>query len=370
MTDGPPTPAAPPAEDAVLRAGRSLALFGHPEERWSIVLHARLANPLDGAAVAPRLQAGLSSRPELGPRPSIDVVSAAELAPALAAAAGAAYQVGGPALRVALIAEPDPGVVLAAHHGVLDGLGLLALLGLVLGGPVVSGARGLTPQAQSGGGFGTFAARRVAEALFWPPTRIAGPAPSSAATGELLAGRSVPAFGGGAAALTAAAVRTVMLWNHEHGATAERVAVAIGASQRSGSAPTLEHRAAWLRIRVADGEEETVSMALGQAPALPVAPPTRRLAGVGRLAAALLSRRLGSTLLMSNLGAVTGPPELREIAFYPVTHGHRAVALGAATVSGRSTLTLRAEARDFDRVSLERMLEVLEQELRAGQLNR
>jgi hypothetical protein len=360
-----PAAAVAPAarDDAVLTASRSLALFGHPEERWSIVLHGRLSQPLDPAAVAARLTDELAHRPQLGPPPPLSTVPASDLASTLRSLAGAPYEVGGPALRVTLIDAPDPGVVVAAHHGVLDGLGLIALLALALGEPVVSGAKGLKPDAAAGGRFGAFAIRRVTEAMVRPPTRIAGAPHTAGGRGEVMAMRAVPAFSRGAAALTAAAVRAVVGWNREHGAAAPRVAVAIGASERSGASPTLEHRAAWMRILVSSGDDETVAAALRAAPALPVAPPTQRLAGAGRMAARLLSRRLGSTLLMSSLGALTGPPNLHEVAFYPVTHGDRAVALGAATISGRSTITLRGEARDFDAPSLERLLDMLAGEL-------
>ena len=357
---------AAPSSDPVLRARESASLIGHPDQRWSIVLHARLAAPLEPEVVNARIAAELDHRVELGPSPTAATVASSDLDRTLVALAEEPYVAGESVLRAALVPAPDPGVILAAHHGALDGLGLIALLAVVLGEPVLTSARGVSPDSRGGGRFATLVARRTAEALFHPPTRIAGQPPAGRRAGECLAERSVPVFAGGTAGLTAAAVRTVMSWNREHGADAQRVAITIGASHRPGSEPTLDNRAAWLRIHVRCGDEEHVASTLRAAPSLPVGPSRHRLEGAGRLATRLLSRRLGSTLMVSNLGTITGPSALQSVSFYPVTHGKRAVALGATTVGNRSTLTLRAEAQDFDAISLERLLRSVSEELRSA----
>jgi hypothetical protein len=199
-----------------------------------------------------------------------------------------------------------------------------------------------------------------------PPTRIAGPAVSTATRGESLAELPAPAIAGGTSALIAATVRAVAGWNADHGQQARRIVVAIGASQRSGSEPTPEHRAAWMRIHVPSGDDHAIRTALETAPPLPASPGSDRFARAGRIAASLLSRRLGSTLLVSNLGAVSGAPELQRIAFYPVTHGHRAIALGAVTVGRQTSITLRGEGRDFEATTLRLLLERIAVQLAAG----
>jgi hypothetical protein len=359
-------PPAPRTPDAVARARRSLSLLGHPEDRWSIVLHARLAAPLGDAGVIARVAEALAARPGLGLPPAVASFASDELAGVLDALAGETFAAGGSALRIALVDGPEPGVIVAAHHGALDGLGLIALLAIVIGSPVTTSARGVSAAAAGERGFAAFALRRGAEAVFAPPTRIAGTAPGGApgsGSSERLAELAVPALEGGVRALTAAAARAVIAFNRDHGRPAPRVTIAIGASERSGSDPTLEHRGAWMRLAAGDGSDGSLERALRDARPLPVGPSRPRFAGVGRLAAAVLSRRLGSTLLVSNLGAVAGPQALRSIAFYPVTHGHRAVALGAATVGERTVLTLRGEARDFDRATLESLLAEIAAEL-------
>lgn len=86
---------------------------------------------------------------------------------------------------------------------------------------------------------------------------------------------------------------------------------------------------------------------MGRAPVLP-----RPVAAAVRLVA----EQLGSTLLVSNLGVLSGPPELSAVAFFPKQYGRSPVALGAATVAGTSTLSLRVSARDFGHADAERLL--------------
>ena len=95
---------------------------------------------------------------------------------------------------------------------------------------------------------------------------------------------------------------------------------------------------------------------VGRAPALP-----RPLAAAVRL----MAEQLGSSLLVSNLGVLSGPPELSSVAFFPKQYGRSPVALGAATVAGATTLSLRVRARDFRPDDAERLLTGLVAELPA-----
>ena len=76
----------------------------------------------------------------------------------------------------------------------------------------------------------------------------------------------------------------------------------------------------------------------------------------------LLSRRLGSTLLVSHLGEVTAEG-VTGLAFHPVTAGGSGVSLGAVTLHGSTTVTLRARAAQWDRAGLERLLAEIVAEL-------
>jgi hypothetical protein len=271
-----------------------------------------------------------------------------------AAFADEPYAEPGPVLRVALVSGHPPSVLVAAHHGALDGLGLLALLGVALGAPFGSSARGLGHRRPPVP-FAVSAALRAGEALLAPPARIEPvPRPGPAEPGDHLVALDLPIGRVGTAAAVAAAVRAVRGWNREHGGTGKgRMVVAVGASRRPGIDLRLEDRSAYLRIRVgaaeAGGEDAVRAMLATARPGPPI--PGGRAAGLlaspAAAVAGRLSGRLGSTLLVSSLGSVAGPPGLRSVAFHPVAHGRSGVALGLASVGDTTTVTLRARRRDF-----------------------
>jgi hypothetical protein len=290
------------------------------------------------------------------------------------------YAEGGPAVRMALVAEPDPAVLLAAHHGALDGLGLLALLGVVLGEPVRSSAKGLGDRRPAGS-FAASAGRRLAEALVAPPARVAPSSgtprgPGAGGSGDLVLARDVAdadAHPAGTAAVVAAAVRAIEEWNAagtggRRRASSRRIVIAVGASRRPGTDLSLEERSAYLRIRPRSGGLNDVRAALYSAapepaPDLAGGRPRRWAVALAAIGARALSARLGSTLLVSNLGLVTGPDGLRSVAFHPVAHGRSGLAVGAATVGGVTTLTVRARRRDFDPAGAQAFLVALAAEL-------
>ena len=115
-------------------------------------------------------------------------------------------------------APPSPtmraALLLAGHHGALDGLGLVALLGAALGAPVTSSVRGIGPDpARTVAPPGDRA--RLREAVFTPPARVV-PARRDRGGDRLVA---APAAGlaGGTATLAAAGMRAVRRWNQAHG---------------------------------------------------------------------------------------------------------------------------------------------------------
>ena len=138
--------------------------------------------------------------------------------------------------------------------------------------------------------------------------------------------------------------------------------VAVGASHRSGAEITLDNRAAWLRVELSEGEDSHVAEVLAAAQPQPVAPPWR-----GPRAASVLmgwlAQRMGSTLLVSNLGAVDGVDGLASVAFWPVSHGRSGVALGAASVNSETVITIRAPRRTFAALDADRLAEAVAREL-------
>ncbi|MET8853451.1 hypothetical protein [Amycolatopsis sp. NPDC004625] len=319
-------------------AHRVVGLYGDPTVSWSILLEAELGvAAAEPEKLRARLSAAVQQYPHLGALPEIERVT--DLAAVRDRFASAPYERAAPLVRVA--AGPET-LLIAAHHGALDGLGLLALLGILLDVPVSSAATGIgertgrTPFALS-------AVQRLAEALFAPPGRIT-PDREREAVGDVFVASHEPGLRLGAAGFVTAAAHATERWNRAHGARTARVVAALGASRRSGAAPEPVHDSAFFRLRLSPAAD--VAAVLGAQPPEPDFP--ARSSRLARLGTRLLASRLGSTFLVSNLGLVSTGDTVRSLAFYPAASGRSGVAFGAATTGGITTVTVRARRRDFD----------------------
>jgi hypothetical protein len=325
-------------------------------------LDAELAAPVDPDGLRERVTRALRDAPALGPPPTV-MTDAGWDTPELAvrALAEPAFESDGPLVRIGLVPGYPAHLVLAGHHVGVDGLGLLELLAAAVGDPLQSGARGLGAERPPHRGFVTTAATRVAQALLAPATRVAPSRRDDQSVGERfrrrdLAGESVTAR------LTAGVVAGVRAWNRSMGARSDRVVVNVGVSLRSGGEVRIEDASSYLRLRLPSWSPKDVGHALRTTPREPDAP-----RGLGASAAAagarpigrLLSGRMGATLLVSHLGSISGPDRVRSIAFYPVAHGRSGVAVGASTMLGRTTVTLRCRRRDFDGEAADRLIDAL-----------
>lgn len=253
-------------------------------------------------------------------------------------ASGDAMSLAGRAFSTPLrVAADGSRITIAADHHRVDGLGLLGVLGALLGQDVTSNARGLGDRPPRP--FVRSAAERLREAAIAPPEPVAFTGTRRPGPDGLSTQAAAGPIGNGA--LVAAAISAVRRWNRAHGAPDAPLAVAVGASRRSGSAPTIEDASAYLRLRAeAELTAAEVSALLNSAAPEPGADQIPSSGGLGRLAARV-SRRLGSTLLVSHLGTVRAPGVL-SLAFAPVTGGRSGVSLGAVTLHGTTTLTLRS----------------------------
>ncbi|UMO99476.1 hypothetical protein [Amycolatopsis sp. EV170708-02-1] len=325
-------------------AGRVVGLYGDPTVSWSILLEARLSSTLTPEKARMRLAVAVEERPWLGAAPDVEAVRSEELPAVRDRFAEAAYERGAPLLRVAVGAD-EPVVLIAAHHGALDGLGLLAVLGLVLDVPISSAAKGIGTRTADRS-FLVSAFHRLAEALFAPPARIT-PERAESGPGDVFSARILPRSRFGSAAFAAAAADLTETWNARHGEETARVVAAVGASWRGGAAPEPLHDSAFFRLRL--GRKPAVAEVgalLATQPPEPDFP--ARSSRIARLGTRLLAGRLGSTYLVSNLGVVSAADAVTSIAFYPAASGRSGVAFGAVTVGETSTLTVRARRKDFD----------------------
>jgi hypothetical protein len=328
------------AREAWQRARAVVGLYGDPTVPWSIVLQADLTEPIEAGAVRDRLAALTDRYPHLGGVPS--VVAADDVDRVRAGFASRGYDGRDPLVRVALCGSP-PTLLLAAHHGAVDGLGLLALLAAALDRPVRTSVVGMRDRAIAPS-FALAALRRVGEAVFAPPTRVrAVPGPAPAGTGEVLVAARMPRLRAGTAATTAAAAAVVREWN---AGRRGRMVAAIGASRRDGDDLTPEHRAAYLRLRLPPGADRAlVRTMLANQVLEPDFPPSRNI--VLRLGSRTLARRLGATFLVSNIGAVEIGEPARSLAFFPQPSGPAGVAVGVVSAAGTTSISVRARRRDF-----------------------
>lgn len=327
-------------------AHRVVGLYGDPTVSWSILLEAELgAAAPEPEKLRARLAAAVQQYPHLGAVPEIERIT--ELPAVRGRFASAPYERGAPLVRVA---AGEATLLVAAHHGALDGLGLLSLLGILLDVPVSSAARGIGAR-MGGKPFALSALQRLAEAVFVPPGRIT-PDRGREAVGDVFVACHEPRLRLGAAGFVAAAVHATERWNRAHGARTARVVAALGASRRSGAAPEPVHDSAFFRLRLTRGAD--VAAVLAAQPPEPDFP--ARSSRLARLGTRLLARRLGSTFLVSNLGVVSTGDTVRSLAFYPAASGRSGVAFGAATTGDRTTVTVRARRKDFDAAAAARLL--------------
>src|SRR5690606_30929645 len=100
---------------------------------------------------------------------------------------------------------------------------------------------------------------------------------------------------------------------------------------------------------------------LGSTRPEPAFPQTEGL-GIGPLVTKALASRLGSTLLVSNLGLVD-QPGLAALEFWPVPAGPSGVAVGLASTMTSSTVTVRARRPWFEPERTDRLADLVAEEL-------
>jgi hypothetical protein len=325
-------------------------MYGDPSVSWSIAIDVALSEPANTVDVQDRCGALAEQHPHLGRPPGVRPFDEASAATVLAEMLDAPYGDQDPLVRVAL-ARGGRRLLVAGHHGALDGLGLLATLSILLDQPVLTRAAGIG-QSTSRLGFIRSTSARLIEALFTPPDRVARSKctrvdrPPVAGPGDFTARIDLSATRVNTAAIVAATARAVGDRNSRHGAGARRLVAAVGASRRDGSRARPDRDTAYLRIRLPrDLTESAVRNAIASTPPEP-AFPERSLGRTGKLVIRALRARLGSSLLVSNLGVVPCAA-VEQIALYPSAAGPQALAVGVASTSSYTTVTVRMPRADF-----------------------
>jgi hypothetical protein len=346
-------------DPAVAQARRVVGLYGDPDVTWSIVLALDVAEPLDRDAVELALANTCHRYPHLG-RPS-DVATFEVEQDLLPAFADLGYGDHDPLLRVAVSSDSRT-LIVAAHHGAVDGLGLLGAASLLSGLSLTSSARGIERTAEPTS-FLRAGVRRSAEAAFRPPLRLRSR--SRTGSGDWLIARTVDLGRPSSAALLAASTASVRAWNA--GATGRPVGrhlvVAMGLSRRAGTpTPEPDRDTAYVRLladHITSAEEAAaVITATAPEPAFPVTDG----GGLAPRVARLLAGRLGSTVLVSNLGLVRGEG-LVGVRFWPVPAGPAGTAIGLATAGGTTTVTVRQRRNAFASEDAERFVDLVASEL-------
>ncbi|WP_141013751.1 hypothetical protein [Nocardioides sambongensis] len=347
---------------SVDRVRRVVGLYGDPSVSWSIALEVEIADPPDEATLIRRAAEIVAAHPHLGIAPTVDEHRGAAT---LQDFGDRLYGDRDPLVRIAVGADR---LLVAAHHGAIDGLGLIGLIGLLTDRPLGCSATGVS-RTGAEPGFLRGNLQRVGEALWRPPTRFQATAAERGAVGDVYAAVAVPAFRGGTAALAWASTRALAEWNRGSAQERRRTqpVVALGVSRRSGAVPLAPDRdTAYTRIR-ARGVDSPAAMtevlrATPPEPDFPLAEP-RRVDPV-RMVTRALGGRLGSTLLVSNLGLLR-PAESGVTAarIWPAPAGPNGVAVGLTSASAgegvQTQLTVRMRRGWFAPDASQRLADLL-----------
>jgi len=322
-------------------------LLAGPDRRtaWVVVAAATLARPVGDleervAAVCARVPvAGSRLGPDgwvRGPAPQVDRTAGDPLE---AAVLLRGFALDDEAPWRVVCGAGGHRVAVAAHHAAFDGLGVVALLGALAGGPVPDPAPARPP--------GSPAPPWPAMARLLRPASRVAPSPSPP-PGDAVAVRAVaPALlggGGGSATarLAAAAAAAGAAHTRAGGGRWLRVGVSVGVGgprTTAGGRPVAGNVASYRRVDLAAGGD--VAGAVDAA----LADPREPYALVGTRAARLLAPvadRFADSLLVSNVGR-HDLPGVTRLDFLPVARGRSAVAVGAAGLpGGPSTVSVRA----------------------------
>jgi hypothetical protein len=351
-------------ESAGWHAHEVVGLYGDPDTTWGIGLELGFDRVVEADDVAGRLEALVEDHPHLGPCPKLRVVQDDGWDEQRAAIAAAPYAVDQPLVRLAL---DDSGrrLFVGAHHGACDGLGLVAVAGLVTGRQLVSRARGIgdLPSKRS---FLRSSLARLDEAIRHPPPRF-GPRTEEHTRGEQLVVRTLPRLGVGTVDLCRAIGEVFQDWNGP-GETRHPLLV-MGASRRVPGTLAPDRQTAYLRLRLDPGwDRDRLRSAFSRLAPEPAFPETSA-GGIGPRITHVLRGRLGATAQLSNLGVVEGGG-LSYGAMFAALSGPRAVTVGLVSTPSTTTVSLRTRGPEFGAVDASTILALIGDRLQTAHRER
>ncbi len=339
-----------------------VGLYGDPDTQWGIGVEAGLARAVEPEAVERGLRSIAERYPHLGGTGPVAVAPAEGWDEARARTLAEPFLAGQPLVRATLVpssASSGPRLLVTAHHGVCDGLGLLALVGAAIGTPVTPTATGLGSRPPRGSFLATLP-QRVGEALRSPPPRFPTLTGPDAEPGEVAVVRTVARGKVGTVDLCRAVARVYRDRSGRDG-TAALPLLFVGASRRPPGTVAPDRQTAYLRFRVdprwTDEEAAAAFAALAPEPDFP----ETSLRGLGPRLVRPLRNRLGSTAMVSNLGVLDG--DVEWLAMFPALSGPAAVSLGLATTATHTTLSVRSRRSEFGRQDAADLLDSLAAQL-------
>ncbi|WP_162794375.1 hypothetical protein [Nocardioides houyundeii] len=341
--------------DAVRLAQEVVGLYGDPDAMWGIGVELRFDHPLPLEGVTARLEALVEENPHLGAVPVLERVGTDAWGTRTERSLNARFGDDGRLVRV-LVGDGDRTLFVSAHHGVCDGLGLLAIADAVAQAELRPGARGIGRGTRHRS-FLLAGVVRVLEALTRPPVRFLG-APRGGDLGERLQQVSMPALRVSSGRICLAVAQVYDAWPGRVRPGRRPLLVLLGASRREPGTLVPDRRTAYFRLSVdpAWSPEQTSARIAGATPE-PDFPETSA-GGIGPRVTRLLRNRLGGTAMVSNLGTVGGKG-LVGLAMFPALSGPQAVGVGVATTATTTTVSLRTRQGDFSTEDARRLLDAL-----------
>jgi hypothetical protein len=351
---------APPSrgsvDPAVSAARAVVGLYGDPTVTWSILFEVELASSVPRDGVSARAAELVRHNPHLGRTTDLVEFPKDRVEDVRHRFANDPYGDQQPLLRLALSTSGDR-LVVGAHHGAMDGLGMLCTAADVLDVELGSSVRGM-PDRPAGSGFLRSSVSRLWEAVARPPQRFrrSTSALAEALPGDWLVSGQVSTRHPTTSGLVVATRLALEDWN-EPGRRARRpVVLAMGASRRRATERLRPDRStAYARLDAT--EVWTIEQAKAKLDTLHPEPdfPATRALGIGPLVTGVLGSRLGSTALVSNVGRLHGSDLVVRAHFWPSASGPSGVGIGLVSVQDNTVLTVRARRADFDEKAAQRL---------------